>query len=151
MKSIRIVDVYANAPDNIAAVLFLYELLGERDPVANISHREMPSFQQHRDFVDSHPYRAWYIIFLEHRDDLYDGTNDPIGATYLTEQNEIGVFILKAHQGNCYGKLAVCHLMNIHPQEIFLANINPHNSRSIDMFEALGFELLQITYAKRIK
>jgi RimJ/RimL family protein N-acetyltransferase len=141
MKQIRLVDVYANAPDNIAAVLFLYELLGERDHVANISHREMPSFKQHSEFVDSRPYRAWYMIFAD---------DQPVGATYLTEQNEIGVFILKAHQGNCYGKQAIYLLMKMHPQKRFLANIAPGNARSLAMFEKLGFELVQLTLAKEI-
>jgi RimJ/RimL family protein N-acetyltransferase len=139
VKSIRLIDVYAQQPDNSAAILFLYELLAERDPIANISHRKMPTFEQHREFIDSLPYRAWYIIFTE---------NTPIGAVYLTYKNEIGVSILKAHQENGYGKMAIELLMKLHPEKKFLANIAPGNARSISMFEGLGFELIQITLAK---
>ena len=136
MNAVRFVGVN---PHDLPQVQFLYELLKERDPVVNISHREMPSFEKHREFVDSLPYKCWYII---HADD------DPIGSVYLTHQNEIGIFILKARQGHDYGKQAICLLMNMHPGMRFLANINPHNSRSINVFEGLGFNLIQLMFAK---
>ena len=60
--------------------LFLYNLLKERKPRANISHKRMPSYSQHIKFVNSHPYTKWYIIFQK---------NKKIGSIYLTEMNEI--------------------------------------------------------------
>ena len=36
--------------------MFLYELLSERDPVANISHKQMPTYDEHIRFVTSKPY-----------------------------------------------------------------------------------------------
>lgn len=136
---IRLVDVYAQQPDNSASTRFLYELLAERDPTVNISHRKMPTFEQHRDFVESRPYKAWYVVFHD---------DHPIGATYLTEQNEIGIFICKVHQGRGYGKLAILALMNLHPEKRYLANIAPGNSRSMAMFERLGFGLIQLTFER---
>jgi RimJ/RimL family protein N-acetyltransferase len=133
---LKLVDVYTQP---LHASVFLYDLLSERDPVANISHREMPTFVKHNNFVNSRPYKSWYIVYADH---------GPVGAIYLTMQNEIGIGILKAHQGLGYGKQAVCLLMEMHPGERFLANINPLNTRSIDMFLDLGFELVQFTYAK---
>jgi RimJ/RimL family protein N-acetyltransferase len=91
------------------------------------------------DLVDSLPYKAWYIVFCE---------DQPVGATYLTYQNEIGIFISKAHQGNCYGKMAVRLLMQVHPEKQYLANIAPGNARSIAMFENMGFDLIQLTLMK---
>jgi RimJ/RimL family protein N-acetyltransferase len=137
VKSIKLIDVYAD--ESLIGITFLYELLAERDPIANISHRQMPTFEQHRNFVESQPYDAWYIVYAD---------NDPVGAIYLTENSEIGISILKAHQGNCYGKQAIYLLMRMHPVKRFLANIAPGNSRSIAMFEKLGFELVQFTFAK---
>jgi len=139
MKSIRLTDVYTQQVESMVATVFLYELLAERDPVTNISHREMPSFDAHRTFVDSRPYKAWYIVFLD---------DEPIGATYLSNENEIGIFIKRAHQGHGYGKQAIYLLMKMHPAKRFLANIAPGNSRSLAMFEKLGFELVQFTFAK---
>ena len=40
----------------------LYELLARR--THNISHKEMPTFEQHCDFVKSDPYRVWFLIYL---------------------------------------------------------------------------------------
>lgn len=136
---IKLVDVYTEIAESRLATKFLYELLKERDPIANISHREMPPFEYHARFVDSHPYKHWFIIFAN---------DTPIGATYLTKNNEIGIAILKSHQGKGYGKHAVRMLMEQHSEEQFLANIAPGNSRSIAMFNQLGFEMIQLTFAK---
>ena len=67
MKKIHLVEVN---PHYLPHVTFLYELLAERDPVANISHREMPTFDQHRKFVDSRPYKAWYLIHSDNASQL---------------------------------------------------------------------------------
>jgi RimJ/RimL family protein N-acetyltransferase len=141
---IKLVDVYTEIAETRSATHFLYELLKEREPHQNISHREMPSFEQHCAFVDSRPYQEWFVIF----DEWGNVEMGPIGAIYLSKQNEIGIFIAKEYQGKGHGKTAICLLMNRHPGERFLANINPLNERSIDVFLDLGFELKQLTYAK---
>jgi hypothetical protein len=61
----------------------LYSLLAQRQ--YNISHHELPAIEEHRTFVASHPYRAWYLIKLHAHF---------IGTAYLTDQNTIGVSIL---------------------------------------------------------
>lgn len=132
----KLVDVY-NSPD---ALSVLYQLLEERTPEFNISHREMPTLQAHRAFVDSRPYSAWYLVQVDEKQ---------IGAIYLTKMNEIGIFVLQAYQGNGYGKRAISLLMERHPCERYLANINPANERSIEFFRGLGFHHIQNTYEKR--
>jgi RimJ/RimL family protein N-acetyltransferase len=141
MKTISIVDVY-DPLDALGATVFLYDLLADRDPAANISHRDMPTFDDHRKFVESRPYKAWYLVWTD---------AEPVGATYLTHANEIGIFILKAHRGNGYGKQAAHILMQMHPAKRFLANIAPGNPRSLAMFGALGFEFLQHTLSRRME
>jgi RimJ/RimL family protein N-acetyltransferase len=136
--NMHLVDVY-NEDATRPATKYLYDLLKERDPAANISHREMPSYDEHVAFVDSHPYQEWFIIFIPDR---------PVGAIYLTKQNEIGIFIAKSEQGNGYGKAAVNLLMQVNPGKKFLANIAPGNARSLAMFTKMGFELCQMTLAK---
>ena len=42
---------------------FLYDLLAERSPIINISHKKMPTYQQHVRFIKSKPYSKWYVIF----------------------------------------------------------------------------------------
>jgi RimJ/RimL family protein N-acetyltransferase len=125
-------------PSNLATLQILYRLLEERDPETNISHKEMPSFEEHVRFVAKREYLAWYLI--EH-----DG--EYIGATYLTRAREIGIFLFKAHQGKKLGRKAVEMLMERHPGK-FLANMNPSNSKSARFFRNLGFDFIQCTYAK---
>ena len=60
--------------------LFLYNLLKERDPKANISHKKMPTFKQHEKFMDSKPYSKWYVIM---------GSEEKLGSIYLTKESEI--------------------------------------------------------------
>lgn len=132
----RLVDVY----DSPAASKLLYQLMEERSPEVNISHRALPDWDSHLTFIASRPYDAWYLI---------EKSGERVGAIYLSKANEIGVFILNAHRGRGHGKRAIEMLMELHPRERFLANINPANSRSIAFFESLGFRHIQNTYEKR--
>lgn len=116
---------------------FLYDMLKERDTKINISHKEIPAYEDHVKFVQSCPYAAWYIILSD---------NAPIGNIYLTRNNEIGIFILKAWQRKGVAKKAIQELMRLHPRECFLANINPKNKKSQLLFNKLGFKLIQETY-----
>ena len=118
----------------------LYDLLMERTPHVNISHRRMPTWRQHLRFIATRPYTAWYII-NSHR--------EYVGAIYLTAADEIGVGILSLWQGNGFGPRAIRLLMRKHPRARYLANINPRNETSIRMFRRMGFRLIQQTYELR--
>src|SRR5690242_5870948 len=82
---------------NPDAAPLLFELLLERPQHAWISHGEMPSRSAHEAFVQTHPFRYWYLIETE-------GTY--VGAVECTYNNEIGVHILKRHQRKGYGEKA---------------------------------------------
>lgn len=118
------------------AATYLYALLQEREPGQNISHRKMPTVAEHLAFVRAQPYREWFLIEAQ----------GVVGAIYLTRQNEIGIFVFKAHQGKGYGKAAVKLLIGRHKDERLLANVNPSNKRSRKLFEGLHGKLLQVTY-----
>jgi RimJ/RimL family protein N-acetyltransferase len=118
----------------------LYKLLEERSPMVNISHRAMPTWKSHLKFIAQRPYSAWYLI---KRGEEY------VGAVYLTRNDEIGISILSCHRCRGYGSRAVRLLMGKHPRQRYLANINPHNKRSINMFERMGFRIIQETYELR--
>jgi RimJ/RimL family protein N-acetyltransferase len=115
---------------------FLYQLLQERPAYACISHKKLPTFPEHLKFVQSNPYKAWYIITLQ---SLY------VGACYITRAGEIGIAIAKGFQGHGYAKKAIKKLIARHPDAV-LANINPANTKSIKLFNSLGFKLIQHTY-----
>lgn len=129
---------------------WLYELMRERsseeDAHVNISHRALPPYEEHVRYVETHPYAAWFLV-------MEDQTF--VGSVSLTKRNEIGIVLLRAHRGKGIGKLAVRELMaRIQPQPakpsevapLYLANINPHNTQSIEMFKRLGFKPIQVTY-----
>jgi RimJ/RimL family protein N-acetyltransferase len=131
MIELRNVYQYDGAED------VLYALLGERIPSQSISHQYMPTIRSHKDFVRSHPYRAWYLILAG---------DDVVGSIYLTKNREIGVFVFKKHQRHGYGSAALTELMQRWPGR-FLANINPLNESSIGLFQRFGFKHIQNTYA----
>lgn len=133
----KLIDVYKHK--NSAELL--YQLLQEREQHQCISHKELPSFINHLRFVDSRPYLAWYLVELR-------GT--VIGATYLTRQREIGIFLFREHQGKSLGAKAVQLLMDAHPGP-FLANVAPTNPGSSEFFKNLGFKLIQHTYELEAK
>jgi len=121
--------------------LLLYDLLRERESVVSISHKGMPCYGDHKRFVESQPYQAWYAMV---HDDVV------VGACYLSKQNEIGVAVFKAHRGNWHGPAAVSMMMKKHGQRRYLANINPRNEASIAMFGKLGFKQCQVTFEKSV-
>ena len=131
-----------------AAVDVLWDLMVERsvDPTLNISHRELPTKEEHEKFVYGHHYREWCLLSVD---------DDWVGSVSLTWRNEVGVVLFEAHRGKGYGKAALEVLLGRYEplpaikgerQAGFIANINPDNERSIRLFASLGFRLLQQTY-----
>lgn len=118
-------------------VRFLYDLLLERDLIANISHKKMPTYDEHVKFVKSKPYAKWYIVYHN---------NDKIGSAYLTRQNEIGIFLKKEAHGKGIGSAVLETIMEKNGPGRYLANISPRNKKSIKFFKKHGFELIQHTY-----
>ena len=115
----------------------LYRLLEERTPEQSIRHKRMPTKHEHHDFVESAPYRAWYLAMTN--------ADIPVGMVYLTKQNEIGLFVFNAHQGRGYGPQIYAEMRKRWNGRM-LANINPANTRSIRFFEKMGARLIQQTY-----
>ena len=122
---------------NSSDLQFLYDLLNQRQSNENISHKKMPTFDQHIAFVKSKPYSKWYVI-LENKSRL--------GSIYLSKQNEIGIFIDKNSRKLGIGNKALELLIQKNPRKRYLANINPKNKKSINFFTKNKFKLIQYTY-----
>lgn len=127
-------------PVTMSDAEFLYEMLKERTPEQSISHRTMPTLEQHKKFMESNPYDVWYIIEAGH--------HTRVGHTYLTRDNEIGIFVTTAFKGKGIGTKVVRDLMVMHKRDRYLANVNPHNEVSQNLFNNLGFRRIQFTYEK---
>ena len=52
----------------------------------SISHNEMPSYVDHQKFVNSEPYKYWFLIYEDF---------EVIGSFYIKEDNSIGLDLQK--------------------------------------------------------
>ena len=141
MKLMPVYDLLTDSrePNQIVSdyfLLTLFDLLAERKPHQNISHQRMPSYEEHCQFVNSMPYKAWYLI--EEKDEI-------LGTVYLTKQNEIGIQLFDKYRGKGFGTMAIVEIMKFHKGP-FYANINPKNEDSIRFFEGFGAKHIQNTY-----
>ena len=116
---------------------FLFELLKERDPRANISHKKMPSYDEHIKFIKSKPYTRWYIILK---------SKERVGSIYLSKNDEIGIFLSKDYQKKNIGNTALVELIRKNPRKRYLSNVNPKNKKSSTFFKKNNFKLIQHTY-----
>ena len=121
---------------------FLYELLKERKPSTNISHRKMPTFNQHLNFVLSKPYSKWYIIFNQ---------NKKIGSIYISKQDEIGLHIKNLKWQKQIAVITIKLLKQKNPRDRYLVNINPKNKKMLNFYENNGFKLIQHTFELDLK
>ena len=117
--------------------LFLYEILKNKDPNANISHKKMPSYDEHVEFVMSKPYTNWYII-------EYDKKN--VGTIYLSKQDEIGISINNDYEYAQIVKPALKLLMKLNQRKRYLANTNPKDVRAQEFLLKNGFTSLENVY-----
>ena len=120
---------------------FLFDLLKQREGTVNISHKSLPDWEEHLQYVKKHGYQSWDIIWVE---------NTRIGNIYLTKNNEIGIFIDKKLQFHGYGSKALEEFMKKNGKKRYLANVNPTNYKSIQFFGKHGFIHIQNTYHKKI-
>jgi len=123
--------------DNITHNLrFMYDMLEERDDTVSISF-EMPTYEDHVNFVLNHPYEAWYII--------YEGET-PVGNIYLNKDDSWGCFIKKEYISKGYGTKALKELMKLHPRKYYYAHINPKNEIAIHNIKKYKGVHIQNTY-----
>ena len=128
----KLIDVYGEP----SAPAFLYLLLKERTAEQSISHKCMPSIDEHMTFFNSKPYLEWLLV--EVGDEI-------VGSVYLTENREIGIFVMERFHGKGFGKAIIAKMKTDYPGRL-LANINPENTVSRNMFEGLGAKMIQVTY-----
>lgn len=121
---------------------FLFELLHERKWIENISHKKIPTYKKHVEFVMSKPYIKWYIIYKE---------NQRIGSIYLSKQNEIGIHLIKKNKTIPILSDSIKILMVKNPKSRYLVNVSPKNLLLLKLLKKQRFKLLQQTYELRVK
>mgnify|MGYP000453986456 FL=1 len=118
---------------------FLHELLKNKDPNSNISHKKMPSYDEHVEFVMSKPYTNWYIIECDKKN---------VGTIYLSKQDEIGISINNDYEYDQIVKTALKLLMKLNPRKRYLAKVSPNDVRSQEFLLKNGFTGLENIYER---
>ena len=116
---------------------FLYNLLKERNPNVNISHKQVPTYSEHVKFIKSKPYTKWNVI---------EYGKQKIGSIYLSKNDEIGIFLKNQFQGKNLAQQSLELFIKTNPRKRYLANVSPKNTDSQKFFKKNNFKLIQHTY-----
>ena len=122
----------------------LFEILKCRDLQSNISHTKLPSYKKHKQFVNSKPYRYWFLIL---------SSNQVIGNTYITRLNEISIKLKKKSSFH-YQETLNLLINNLKPlkaipskrRSSFLLNVSSKDKNLISLFSRMGLKKIQETY-----
>lgn len=121
----------------------LYELLMHREH--SISHTTLPSFESHKEFVVSYPYRAWYLV---------KASGEAVGSFYVSNENTVGINLAKSNDETVVAKICDLVLSTYPPLpgiksvrgEMFSINVSPTNTFLIGALERANKKILQISY-----
>ena len=121
-----------------------YDLLAQRSH--GISHGFTPVFEDHVKFVNSNPYRAWYLVM---------NNREAIGTFYISKENTIGINVNEINYAQTVAAIINYVKNNYSPlpeiksvrASIFTINVPPTNLSLIKILEKLDKEILQICYA----
>ena len=139
---LRFEDVNKTLNDD--TIKFLFDLLKSKK--FSISHINLPSFEEHRNFVINNPYRSWNIIF--------EGQNK-IGAFYLGYDNSVGIHL------SCKFELYFSRVVTLVESNFdalppspslrcsyLFFNVNPNDFLKVNALRDLGYEISQISFQK---
>lgn len=131
-----------------AQIQTLYDLLSEREHT--ISHEGLPAFEDHAKFVETHPYRSWYIVSKDDASlgSFYISKENTIGINLVTEINETLVEEIIRYVQAEYTPLPPIPSVRA---GIFAINVPPSNTTLIEVLEGLGSKVLQISYSLNSK
>ena len=129
-------------PENNKHCKILYEFLKKRE--FKISHKKLPVFSTHKNFIKKNRYRKWFLIVHK---------NNFIGSIYILYDNGIGIDVESVNYHLIDNILKII-FMNINPLKAipsiridkFHININPTNNSFKEIIEKLGATLQQQTF-----
>ncbi len=137
-KNIRLEKIIGNSEQ----IITLYELLKNR--VHNISHKNMPNFYEHTNFVKNNPYKVWYLVL---------NSKKPIGSFYIKNNNSVGLKL--SLQSSHIVDLIIKYITSNYKPEIakasevppyFYFNVAKTNNELIDILNQLNKVPIQISY-----
>ena len=121
----------------------LYSLLKKR--TYSISHRILPTKNEHRKFVSGNPYLSWYLVHKK---------NELIGSVYLKSDNSVG---LNFHEFNKQIIYEVIAFIKKHHKPLkaiksvrrgdFFVNVAYDNKKLITILKHLGINEIQRSFS----
>ena len=109
-----------------------------------ISHQKLPSYDDHKAFVLSHPYRIWYLV---KKDSQY------IGTAYILSNNTVGIhledgfeFVLPDLLQLIKTKHKPLKAIKSVRAGVFTMNIAPDNTTMLKILDSIGAKQIQSTY-----
>ena len=120
----------------------LYDLLKQRTYV--ISHRNLPSYGEHSDFVKNHPYLHWFMVSDEFDcyGSFYIKKDNSIGLNLKITTNEILAACVNFIQHNFMPRAAQLSMV----PDFFYINVAHSNKQLRDALKDLGLSPLQISF-----
>ena len=130
-----------------AHIIALYDLLKTR--IFNISNTQLPSLEEHKNFVVNNPYRAWYLI---ERNKCF------IGSVYLLKNNCVGIYVSKQEDGVIRAiinwilkyKKPLPEIKSVRAP-YFHINVSPNNLALAATLQDMHYKAVQITWSLQHK
>ena len=132
---------------NDKQILRLFKSLESRSHV--ISHKEMPEYSSHVEFVQNNPYRVWYMVNLN---------NIFVADLYVQNDNSIGLNNFENLEVNAIREVLEILFIKITPLQAipskrfgkFFFRISSSNFILQKKIESLGYFSSEITYVPLI-
>jgi len=120
----------------------LFFLLNSRK--YSISHTNLPSKNEHSEFVSAHPYRVWYLTYRN---------KNLIGSVYLQTDNSIGIDFIEYRENDILS--AIKYIKNNHKplssiksvrRGEFFINVSSKNESFIKILKKLNKNEIQRSF-----
>ena len=123
----------------------LYKLLKEKHNA--ISHRKMPTYEDHKNFVLNHPYRLWMIIYNENKltGSIYIHHDNSIGLNLQTNLTTSDIEAILNEVTTEYAPLE--EKKSVIPNYFFL-NVSPDEKDLIKSLNEIGYSIKQVSLRK---
>ncbi len=139
-KAFKIVQI-TNSVDHKKV---LYDLFIQRPSQTKISAKDTLTFEEHKKFVERHPYRYWFLIKIK---------ASYVGTVYVTYDNHIGISLREEFQ-ELFEDVISYILKNFDPLPAlpssrpsgFNINVSANNKKYLKKLAQLGISPYQLTF-----
>ena len=122
----------------------LYNLFIQRPSQNKISAKDTLTFEEHKKFVESHPYRYWFLIKIK---------TSYAGTVYVTHDNHIGIFLREEFQ-KLFEDVISYIVKNFDPLPAlpssrpsgFNINVSVNDEKYLEKLAKLGISPYQLTF-----